>query len=200
MLSITFFKWGVWEATLAEAASGHAEQGGAEVNKYKVAIWVALAVFLGAYFGSPLLVLHQMRAAAERKDAAALSAQIDFPALRASAKHALDMKVSRRLAAKPHRKQTTLWGAVLLTAVARNAIDDLVTPDGVAKLLASGSDEAREPPVGQRKRPPPELAFDYEGFDVFLVHAKQAGLPGEGITLVMRREGLVGWKVVGVRL
>lgn len=67
------------------------------MNKTRLALWVGLAVFLGAYLGSPFLTLHQMRQAAERKDAAALSAHIDFPALRASAKHAVDAKVRREV-------------------------------------------------------------------------------------------------------
>lgn len=170
------------------------------MNRTRLAIGVGLAVLLGAYLGSPFFTLHQMRQAAERKDAAALSAHIDFPALRASAKHAVDEQVARKLAAKPHRKQGTIWGAVLLGTLARNAIDDLVTPDGVAKLLAADKEESGTPPAGPRKRPPPELAFDYEGLDVFLVHVQQAGLPGHGITLVMRRNGFVEWVLVGVRL
>lgn len=170
------------------------------MNRSRLAIWVGLAVFLGAYLGSPFLALHQMRQAAEQKDAVALSAHIDFPALRASAKHAVDAKVGRKLAAKPHRKSGTIWGAVLLSTLARNAIDDLVTPDGVAKLLAASDAEPGAPRSDQRKHPPPELAFDYEGLDVFLVHVQQAGLPGEGITLMMRRKGFVEWVLVGVRL
>ena len=60
--------------------------------------------------------------------------------------------------------------------------------------------EPGAPRVGQRKRTSPELNFDYEGLDVFLVHVQQAGLPGEGITLVMRRKGFAEWVLVGVRL
>ena len=56
------------------------------------------------------------------------------------------------------------------------------------------------PRSDQRKRPPPELNFDYEGLDVFLVRVQQTGLPGEGITLVMRRKGFAEWVLVGVRL
>ena len=170
------------------------------MTRTKLAIWGGLAVLLGAYLGSPFLALHQMRRAAERKDAAALSAHIDFHALRVSAKHAVDAQVARKLAAKPHRKQGTIWGAVLLSTLARNAIADLVTPDGVAKLLAASDEEQGAPAGNQRKRNSPELNFDYEGVDVFLVHVQQAGLPGEGITLVMRRNGFAEWVLVGVRL
>ena len=188
-----------WRVRLVEVGKTR-KQGSTAVNKTRMAIWVGLAVFLGAYLGSPFLALHQMRQAAERKDAAALSAHIDFPALRASAKHAVDVKVGRKLAAKPHRKPGTQWGAVLLSTLARNAIDDLVTPGGVAKLLAAGKEESGTPPAGPRKRTSPELNFDYEGLDVFLVHVQQAGLPGEGITLLMRRKGFAEWVLVGVRL
>ena len=170
------------------------------MNKTRLAIWVGLAVLLGAYLGSPFLALHQMRQAAVRKDAAALSAHIDVPALRASAKHAVDAKVGRKLAAKHGKNGGAFWGAVLFTTLARNAIDDLVTPGGVAKLLAASDAEQGAPRSDQRKRPPPELNFDYEGLDVFLVHVQQAGLPGEGITLVMRRKGFAEWVFVGVRL
>ena len=89
---------------------------------------------------------------------------------------------------------------MLLSTLARNAIDDLVTPGGVAKLLAAGKEESGTPPAGLRKRTSPELNFDYEGLDVFLVYVQQAGLPDEGSTLVMRRKGIAEWVLVGVRL
>lgn len=76
-----------------------AKQVGAGVSVARRLIRLGLAMFLAAYFGSPFLTLHQMRQAAERKDAAALSANIDFAALRASVKHAVDVQVARKLAA-----------------------------------------------------------------------------------------------------
>jgi hypothetical protein len=154
-----------------------------------------------AYFGSPFLTLHEMRRAAERKDAAALSAHIEFPALRGSANHAVDAKIARKLAAKQRKNGAAFWAGVLVSSLARDAIDKLVTPEGVAGLLGAGAGEAEDAARGARhKRSPPEFGFAYEGLDVFLVDIRQVGLPGDGVTLVMRRGGLVEWKLVGVRL
>lgn len=171
------------------------------MNRSRVVIWVGLAVFLGVYFGSPFLTLHEMRSAAEHKDAAALSAHIDFPALKESAKHAVDAKIARKLAAKQGKNNGAFWAGVLISSLARDAIDKLVTPEGVAGLLGAGDGEAEDAARGARhKRSPPEFGFAYEGLDVFLVEVRQVGLPGDGVTLVMRRSGLVEWKLVGVRL
>jgi len=105
-----------------------------------------------AYFGSPFLTLHEMRSAAERKDAAALSAHIDFPALRDSAKHAVDAKIARKLAAKQRKNGGAFWAGVLISTLARDAIEKLVTSEGVVGLLAAGCRRWRGRGCGPRHK------------------------------------------------
>lgn len=168
------------------------------MDKRKLLVGCLGAAFFGWYFASPWLVLHDMRRAAERHDAAALSAHVDFAALRASAKRALDAKIGRRLAKSADAHGFGLLAGVLVSAVARHAIDELATPAGVAQLLASSA--AAKNPAAQRAPVSPELSFEYDGFDVFLIHATLAGQRQGAITLVMQRRGIADWKLVGVRL
>jgi DUF2939 family protein len=57
-----------------------------ENRRFRWGRWVVLAlgILLCTYLASPLIVLHEMASAVETKDAAALTARIDFPALKRS--------------------------------------------------------------------------------------------------------------------
>jgi hypothetical protein len=71
----------------------------------------------------------------------------------------------------------------------------------VAKLLVAEDGEDLD--AGRSTRPkqtPPDMTFDYEGLEVFMVHVSETGLPGNGITLVMRRTGFVEWMLMRVLL
>jgi hypothetical protein len=81
----------------------------------------------GWWFGSPWWTLWRMRSAAEAGDSGTLASYVDFPALRASTKAQLRPRLGR-----------------LGTALARLAVDALVSPTALRIALGGGRSGERD--------------------------------------------------------
>ncbi len=191
------------------------------MKKILIAIAVVMVAAGGWYYGSPLWTLKAMRDAAVAKDSAALSAYVDYEALRTDLKG--DMR--RSMMAEMGKQPENPFGAIGM-AIAMKLIDPMieamVTPEGVEALFAGqrGGDDADDtasgpgsdgsagsgaaeaaPGSGPSARPSlasagpgddPEI--DRISLDEFRVRG--GGKDGE---LIFRRHGL-GWKLAGVDL
>ena len=101
-----------------------------------VAVAALLAVMLAAagwWFASPWWTLRQVQRAADARDAAALSAYVDYPALRADVKQQAQRAVSQVAATDD---PLVALGAALAGALVDPAVEALVTPAGVAAMFA----------------------------------------------------------------
>ena len=98
----------------------------------KLIRWVAIifVVFLLVYGASPYFSFWRFTAAVRSRDAAAISARVDFPAVRASLKRQLVARFANRT--NNHRRRINL-GPTLINAI----IDAYITPDGIAALLSN---------------------------------------------------------------
>jgi hypothetical protein len=140
-----------------------------------------------------------MRDAAARRDAAALAAYVDFPALRGSVKSALADRVatSPAIAGSPFGA----FGAALANTLGDGAIDALLTPDSVALMMSGivppliGGPAAPAPAGGE-----PETTATYEDLGHFRVGVKPPGALLPPLELELSRYGLFGWKLTAVRL
>jgi hypothetical protein len=94
--------------------------------------WLVIicVVFLLAYAASPYFSFWQFTAAVQSRDAAAISARIDFPAVRASLKRQLLARFANQTSG--HKRWSNL-GPTLIDAI----IDAYVTPRGIAELLSN---------------------------------------------------------------
>lgn len=104
---------------------------------------LAAVVLLGAasnYF-SPYWTIYQMKQAYDRRDAAAFSAHIDFPSLRASVKTQMQAGLRDKLAARLPGQFLANLGAALVSNVADPAVDALVSPESVAQVFSSDATE-----------------------------------------------------------
>jgi Protein of unknown function (DUF2939) len=94
--------------------------------------WLVMigVVALLVYGASPYFSFWRFTAAVRSRDAAAVSARVDFPAVRASLKRQL----VARFANKPssHKRWSNL-GPTLIDAI----VDAYVTPQGIAELLSN---------------------------------------------------------------
>lgn len=149
---------------------------------------VALLVAFGAgwWFGSPWWTLYQMKAAAEAGDSGALSAHIDYQAVRASAK----AQIGERL--DDSRLGT---GERLIAGLGANlAVEALVSPAGLRGLfVVAPAARAAYPSPGEMRAS--DMAMRRDGLDQFRL-VRRDGLPGE---LVFHRSGL-GWKLAEIRV
>lgn len=162
------------------------------MRKIVAALLVLLLAAAAWWYASPIWTLHAMQAAAKDHDATRLSAHVDYPALREDLKGDLGAYVMSESAKAP----AGAWnlGAALAMAFLGPVLDAVVTPQGVAAMLAQQDKDpkaAKPVPVSTGDHP----VIERDGLDTFRVHGKDAAKGA----LVFRRHGL-GWKLAGVDL
>ncbi|WP_052507792.1 DUF2939 domain-containing protein [Sphingomonas hengshuiensis] len=158
--------------------------------------WIALAAVvmaaLAAWFWfSPQVTLWQLKRAADAGDVAALSAHIDYPALRESVKGEVRGKLDARGGGLE-----ALAGA-LVERLGDPLVDAMVTPQGMRMVFASATTPRAD---GTRQGPP--LGMKAEAMRIRRESLSQFALvdPARpGAELMFGYRGL-GWKLVGVRL
>lgn len=161
-----------------------------------VAVLLPLAL-IGAgsvylYF-TPHLALKEIERAARSGDTAALAQRVDFPAVRSSVKRQVLARIDQVAAANPN--PLAAFGSALAGALSEPAVDALLTPDNVARMLRGESLGSVQGPTLRLDTSSIELK--YIGFNRF--QAVTAPAPG-GFTLVLAREGWLDWKLVEVIL
>ena len=166
------------------------------IAKWKLAAVAAalIAIAAGAlwYFDSPLWTLKGMKDAAQSRDAEALNAYIDYPALRQS----LKAQLTARMAAEAGKDQSGLGalGLAVGSAMIGPMIDRLVSPAGMrAALLAEA--QANRVPAASALHLPKQPVIVRRGFSEFLVTSTRQPRSG----LVFKRHGL-SWMLSGVDL
>lgn len=159
----------------------------------------ALLVVAATSFASPWWTLHSLRTAVARHDADAVSAQVDFPALRDSVKSQLLASISRD-AKEAGGNPFAMIGKAFAMAVADPLVDAIVSPAGVAAMVEHGKISIARPAPAQAPSGPeapagkPHYALHYRGWDRFAVTADDGG------SFVFRRAGLWSWKLAGIEL
>lgn len=171
-------------------------------KRSSLAPFLLLAVlFAGVWmYFTPWLALRKIQAAAERGDAEALNEMVDFPAFRESVKQNVRTAVSRGIGDDSGNPLAAL-GGMLAGALAAPVVDAFVTPEAIAALThGQRPDRDGKDGGGDRIDVDLEVRREYESLDRFVVHFHDEKSGEERVALVMRREGLAGWKLVGVRL
>lgn len=173
------------------------------MNKRIIMIVAGLVVLLagGWYFASPMMALKNMQTAVEARDADALSAQIDFPALRED----LKAEMSAAMMAEAQKNGSEGAAAAMLgAAFADKMIDGMVSPAGV-KMLMANADKGAAVGAGAgqaglagapdlNKLNSDNFTVERSGFSEFKLRNKKDPKSG---AMVFRRDGL-GWKLAGI--
>ncbi|WP_294054773.1 DUF2939 domain-containing protein [Sphingomonas sp.] len=148
---------------------------------------VAAVAGAGWYFGSPWWTLWQMKTAAEASDVKALSAYVDYPALRHDLRHQYAIRLRGSTPA-------SAVGRIVRGALARGAVEVFARPEGVRLMFVSSpvtSAIGLKGPAIQADR----MRMRYEGPNQFRLVDPAPG----GAALTFRRYGL-GWKLSGLTL
>jgi len=124
---------------------------------------IICVVVLLVYGASPYFSFWRFTAALQSRDAAAISARVDFPAVRASLKKQLVARFANKTSS--HKRWSNL-GPTLIDAV----IDAYVTPEGIAALLSN-------PDALKNLKAPREFHFEL-GKNVNLSELKYAFFAG----------------------
>ena len=146
------------------------------------------------YFASPIWTLKQMRDAAAAKDSDALSAYVDFPALREDLK--ADLSVHMMKEAQKEGNGMGRFGAVMAMAFAEKMIDGMVSPAGVQMMFTAQDKEALKGPHLPVRADTKDIKIERLGFSKFRVKSADAKQEGG---MVFERSGF-GWKLTGIDL
>jgi hypothetical protein len=154
----------------------------------------------GWFYLTPHFALMRLRAAAEAGDSQALREMVDFPAVRQSLKDEARDAVSDEIGGRTVGALGTL-GGVLAGAVVDRVVDVAVQPQGIAALTRGVRPGARTRAEGaDRPERDVKVKRGYESVDRFVVSFRDRESGAQHVALVMRRDGLLDWKLSAVRI
>ena len=166
------------------------------------AVVIALIAYTAA---GPYLTVHAIRDALKTDDAAALSRQVDFLALRSSLKAQIGDRIAREAGTQAQDNPFAAFGLTIANGLAGGIVEAMVTPAGLGAMMEGRKvwDRASGVPVPSRDQPdvrPQPLqgaTYRYESLSRFTatVHDEQ----GRPVVFVMTRRGL-SWKLSDIRL
>jgi len=175
----------------------------------------AVALFLVAYFASPLLTVRALIAAAEQGDEATLERLVDFPAFRQSLKDEMNARLIAEMRSDLGGRDSALRGLGMMLAptLLSGAVDALVTPQAIAAMVRTAEtpdakDVARNridstpEPTAARTEGKRDLRrrYSYRGFNSFAVTLTRRDRPEDRLDLLLERRGVFSWKLAGVDL
>jgi len=165
-------------------------------GKWKIAAAAAILIVIACgtlwYFESPVWTLKGMRDAAQSRDADALNAYIDYPALRESLKAELMARMMTE--AQKDKSGFGSIGVAFGSAIMGPMIDGLVSPAGMRAALIANRHE-NEGAAASALHVPEKPVIVRRSFSEFVVTTKEQ--PDSG--LVFKRHGL-SWRLSGVEL
>ena len=176
---------------------------GHPLKKITIAAAAAVIAVAVTVYASPYYALHQIKTALAERNADALAAHVDLPALRASVKTQLEASMARSIEATAGSGNAlAALGQSIASAMLGKMVDTMVSPAGVVALVnksavsPQASDTADAPADGARKKA--DYSAGYAGVNTFVVRAKD-GNAQEG-ALVLQRHGVWGWKLSSIEI
>jgi len=160
------------------------------------AIALALLVAAVGYFASPYVAIVGLVNALRAGDKDGLEERVDFPAVREHLKAEITASFMAKFQSDPELQSNPFagLGLALVPMMADKAVDALVTPEGLTRLLAPEKDADRGPVLGLPKD------AGYVTLDRFRVSAPAGRDKASKINLILRRRGLFHWTVTRIEL
>jgi hypothetical protein len=167
-----------------------------------------IALFVAAYFASPLLAVRGLISAAKAGDEARLEKFVDFPAFRTSLKAELNAKLVEQMRADLGDRGGGLsgLGMILAPTLISGAVDAFVTPQAVAAMVRSGEVPSARSVARNRARLPDEpssevhQSYSYRGLNTFAVRLTREDRPDDYVDLLLDRRNVFGWKLAAIDL
>ena len=178
---------------------------------------IAASVVTGCYaFASPWLALRDLTHAFEDQDTRKIEKLIDFPELREDIKVTAKAAIMKSAAIELEGNPFAAMGIMMANAIVDPIIDQVISPAGLQLLFSAGeiSGGAERVPEnidaiardlissgdgGETSRGI-EVKTEYVGINEFEVQVRNVEMFNESVFFYMRREGLGGWKVDGIRI
>ena len=182
------------------------------MSKITKAVLVGAVLFFGGWYAaSPYITLHQMRSAAEAKDADKLAKYIDFPSVKEALKGTFSAAMMAEAAKAPDDNPFAAAGMALGMAMIGPMVDAMVTPQAMAMMMkgdkpgitaagTAGTAGTAETADQERIDDEPIVSSRYTGLNSFQVEVSDSKTPEEKLRLKLERDGLFGWKMTSVEL
>jgi hypothetical protein len=170
---------------------------------------VAAAVAVGAYwYWSPLLAIHSMRSAAERKDADAFNDHVDYPRLRESFKGQLSALMAEKMGKSSQsgsdmERAGAALGSMLGMAMVDRLVDAMVRPELVMRAMEEAKVNPLPKPTAASgsQKTDVKWTFDRKGVDKLVAFGQDPAQPDEKrVGFVFERAGFANWKLTEIRL
>ena len=169
---------------------------------------LGVLAFLVAYFATPILTVNAIVTAAKAGDEAALERNVDFPAFRDSLKDELTARLMAEAQADPDIRNSALGGLGMMLGpmLVSGAVDALVTAPTIAAMVRTA--ETPDPAdVADARTPEPaseaneiRQSYGYRDLNTFVLTLTDPNRPEEPLKLLLKRQGLFGWKLAGIDL
>ena len=184
---------------------------------------IAASVVTGCYaFASPWLALKDLTQAFEDQDTRKIEKLVDFPELREDIKVTARAAMMKSAAIELEGNPFAAMGIMMANAIVDPIIDQVISPAGLQLFFSAGemsggtdglpenidaiardlipSGGGGEASSGVDAVQGVEVKTEYIGINEFEVQVSNEGALDESISFYMRREGLGGWKVSGLRV
>ena len=170
-----------------------------------LALFIVVLLALAAYVAvGPYRTVHAIGDAIERKDAAALSNQVDFPALRSSLKAQLTDRIVREAGDDVQASALGAIGLSIAGGLVGGVVDTMVTPLGLGAIMEGRkvgkrfTDTFSPVPAGTPTRKPfADAVYHYESASRFT--ATVGTDDQQPVVFVLTRDGL-RWRLSDIRL
>ena len=169
----------------------------------KALLTLGVVAVLAAYFGSPLLTVRALVAAAKAGDEPALERLVDFPAFRDSAKAELTDTLMDRMKDDPRAGALGGLGMLLGPMLVDGAVDALVNAHTIAHMVET----ARAPDPTDRSASEAKdhgddirQSYGYRDLNTFVLTLTDPDRPDQSLKLLLKRHNLFGWKLSGLEL
>lgn len=171
-------------------------------------LWLAFAALIAlvAYTAAgPYLTVNAIRDAVQARDAAALSQQVDFPALRSSLKAQVSDRLAREFGTQARDNPLAAFGLGVANSLAGGIVEAMVTPAGLGAVMegrnvwdrASGAPMPSGGAADARPEPLHEARYRFESPSRFTATVQDDR--GRPVAFVLTREGL-RWRLSDIRL
>jgi hypothetical protein len=174
------------------------------MKKWLALVLVALLALAAYVAVGPYRTVHAIGDAIERQDAAALSDQVDFPALRSSLKAQLTDRIVREAGEDVQASALGSIGMSLAGGLVGSVVDTMVTPLGLGAIMEGRkvgkrfTDTFSPAPAGATSRKPfADARYRYESASRFTATVDATG--EQPVVFVLTREGL-RWRLSDIRL
>ena len=163
-------------------------------------IVAVLVLSFGYVAATPYITVSQMQAAAQARDAKALSAYIDFVAVRQSLNTQLTAMLANEMSQSTEDDAMGLLGAAFGSKIIELLLDAIVTPEGLVAVLNGDSmtDVLDQEASVSSRSANTSVSMGYQSLDTFGVTITNTDTQS-ATTLILTRDGL-NWRLTDILL